>query len=54
MSVLEKLEPYKVFKYFEEIASIPHGSRNTKQISDYLVNFAKERNLEPIRILLTM
>ena len=46
MSVLEKLEPYKVFKYFEEIASIPHGSRNTKQISDYLVNFAKERNLE--------
>ena len=46
MSVLEKLEPYKVFKYFEKIASIPHGSRNTKQISDYLVNFAKERNLE--------
>lgn len=36
----------KFFEYFKEIAKIPHGSGNTKQISDYLVNFAKERNLE--------
>lgn len=40
------LQPEKVFKYFEEIAAIPHGSRNTKAISDYLVDFAKEHNLE--------
>ncbi|MDY2589905.1 MAG: aminoacyl-histidine dipeptidase [Agathobacter sp.] len=46
MSVLENLEPNKVFKYFEEIAAIPHGSRNTKQISDYLVAFAEAHNLE--------
>ena len=46
MSKLEQLEPKKVFHFFEEIAAIPHGSRNTKAISDYLVNFAKERNLE--------
>lgn len=46
MRVLENLEPKNVFYFFEEIASIPHGSYNTKQISDYLVNFAKERNLE--------
>lgn len=46
MRVLENLEPQKVFYYFEEIASIPHGSRNTKQISDYLVKFAQEHNLE--------
>ena len=39
------LEPAKVFHYFEEIAAIPHGSGNTKAISDYLVCFAKERNL---------
>lgn len=45
MSVLKNLQPQKVFYYFEEICNIPHGSRNTKQISDYLVNFAKERNL---------
>lgn len=45
MSVLENLQPQKVFYYFEEICKIPHGSRNTKQISDYLVQFAKDRGL---------
>lgn len=40
------LESQKVFHYFEEICEIPHGSRNTKQISDYLVAFAKAHNLE--------
>ena len=45
MSVLENLQPQKVFHFFEEICNIPHGSRNTKQISDYLVQFAKNRNL---------
>ena len=40
------LESQKVFDYFEEICGIPHGSRNTKQISDYLVDFAKAHNLE--------
>ena len=41
MAILENYEPKNVFHYFEEICSIPHGSGNTKQISDYLVNFAK-------------
>lgn len=45
MSVLKGLKPEKVFSYFEEICGIPHGSGNTKKISDYLVSFAKERNL---------
>lgn len=40
------LESQKVFDYFEEICAIPHGSRNTKQISDYLVAFAREHRLE--------
>ena len=40
------LESQKVFDYFEEISAIPHGSRNTKQISDYLVAFAKAHDLE--------
>ena len=43
---LAGLEPASVFGYFEEICSIPHGSRNTKQISDYLVNFAVEHGLK--------
>lgn len=46
MRVLENLQPERVFYHFEEIAKIPHGSGNTKQISDYLVAFAKEHDLE--------
>lgn len=41
-----KIEPSEVFDFFQKIASIPHGSFNTKEISDYLVDFAKERKLE--------
>ena len=32
--------------YFKEICSMPHGSGNTKIISDWLVKFAKDHNLE--------
>jgi dipeptidase D len=39
------MEPERVFYYFEEICRIPHGSGNTKAISDYLVAFAKEQGL---------
>lgn len=46
MRFLEGLQPEKVFYFFEEICSIPHGSGNTRQISNYLIDFAKERNLE--------
>ncbi len=44
--MLEHLEPVKVMTYFEKLCSIPHGSYNTKAISDYCVGFAKERGLE--------
>ncbi|MBE5881535.1 MAG: aminoacyl-histidine dipeptidase [Lachnospiraceae bacterium] len=43
--MLEHLQPKAVFSYFEEICNIPHGSYNTSKISDYLVDFAKQRNL---------
>ena len=46
---LAGLEPAAVFGYFEKICSIPHGSGNTKMISDYLVSFAKEHDLEYIQ-----
>ena len=42
---LAGLEPASVLSYFEEICAIPHGSRNTKAISDYLVRFARDRGL---------
>ncbi len=46
---LAGIEPASVFAYFEEICAIPHGSRNTKMISDYLVEFAKAQNLRYIQ-----
>ena len=46
MTVLEGLKPEKVFYFFEKLCEIPHGSTNMKEISDYLVSFAKERNLK--------
>lgn len=45
MDVLKNLEPASVFHFFEEICSIPHTSFHEKQLSDYCVAFAKERNL---------
>lgn len=45
MAVLSKLEPQKVFAYFEKLCSVPHGSHNTKQISDLCVSFARELGL---------
>ena len=45
MGVLSNLEPKDVFSYFEYLSSVPHGSYNTKQVSDLCVRFAKERGL---------
>lgn len=47
--VLEGLKPERVFYYFEEITKIPHGSKNEKQISDYLYQLAKSKNWEVIQ-----
>ena len=46
---LAGLEPAAVFGYFEKLCSYPHGSGNTKQISDYLVSFAQEHGLRYIQ-----
>ena len=46
---LSGLKPESVFTYFEEICAIPHGSGNTKPISDYLVSFAREQGLRYIQ-----
>lgn len=46
MAVLEHLEPNGVFRFFEELCAIPHGSGNTKAASDWLMEFARQRGLE--------
>lgn len=49
MSVLESLEPKKVFHFFEEICGIPHGSGDLGRMSSYLAQFASDRGLFHIR-----
>ncbi|MGM9612879.1 MAG: aminoacyl-histidine dipeptidase [Butyricicoccus sp.] len=49
MAVLEHLEPKGVFTFFEQLCAIPHGSHNTKQVSDWLTAFAAERGLEHVQ-----
>ena len=46
---LAGLQPASVFGYFERLCSMPHGSGNTKIISDYLVSFAKEQGIRYIQ-----
>ena len=46
---IEKLYPEKVFHYFAEISKIPRASKKEKEISDWLVKFAKERKLKVIQ-----
>ena len=42
---LSGLEPKAVFSYFEQLCAIPHGSGNTKKISDFIVSFAKDHQI---------
>lgn len=46
MRKLENLKPERVFYYFEELSKIPRESGNEKAASDFLINFAKNLNLE--------
>ena len=46
MGVLSGLEPKQVFRYFEELCAIPHGSHNTRAVSDYLKDFAEAHRLK--------
>lgn len=45
MAVLTGIKPENVFAYFEKLCSVPHGSGNTKAISDLCVSFAQELGL---------
>lgn len=49
MKNLENSKAYKVFKYFEEISNIPRGSKNEKEISDFLADFGRKLKLEVIQ-----
>ena len=46
---ITELEPKKVFYFFSELAKIPHGSGNTRQIEDYCLDFAEKHGLAAYR-----
>lgn len=46
---LKELKSYKVFEIFKKMNEIPRGSGNEKAISDWLVTYAQDRNLEVIQ-----
>ena len=46
MGVLSHLDPKPVFDYFEKLCAVPHGSGNTKLISDLCASFARELGLK--------
>lgn len=47
--IITEHTPNQVFHFFEEICKIPHGTENTKKLSDYCVEFAKVRGLKAIQ-----
>ena len=46
MSVLADLEPRVIMDFFDTLTQIPRGSDNEKGVSDWVVQFAKDRGLE--------
>lgn len=43
---LQGLEPARVFEIFSQLCQIPHGSKNEKEISDWILGFCRERGIE--------
>lgn len=46
---IDEIAPRECFRWFTEIAKIPHCSHDEKRISDFLVTFAQERGLEHVQ-----
>lgn len=43
---LKDFQPQEFFKWFGEICKIPHGSYNEKGMTEFLIEFAKQRNIK--------
>ena len=46
MSVVENLKPDLLWKQFDEIRKIPRCSKHEEKIREYIINFAKDHDLE--------
>jgi len=48
-NVLDSLKPELVWKHFEELCNCPRPSKKEEKAVEYVVNFAKSKNLEVIK-----
>ncbi len=48
MSSLSQLQPQPLWQWFEQICAIPHPSKHEAALSQYIQNWAKDRQLEVI------
>lgn len=46
MKILEQLKPQPLFNYFENICQVPRPSKKEEKIRKFLLEFAKEHNLQ--------
>lgn len=49
MNKLSNIDFDRIFYYFNKLCAIPHGSGNMNKISEYCLEFAKEKTLKAIR-----
>ena len=49
MNKLSNIDFDRIFYYFNKLCAIPHGSGNMNKISEYCLEFAKEKALKAIR-----
>ncbi len=47
--VIQGYEPEKLFRYFEDLCAIPHGSGNEAAVAAWLCDFAAARGLDHVR-----
>ncbi len=47
--IINGREPENLYRRFEDIASLPHGSGNEKALADYIVKFAEDLGLYVVR-----
>ena len=45
-TTIDNIEPKSVFKFFKDISGIPRNSSKEERVRDYILDFAKKRNLE--------
>lgn len=49
LSVVQELQPSLLWRWFAHIASIPHPSHHEEELANFIVDWAKERDLSVCR-----